>query len=326
MIDANPGDEMGWFWRLGDLPEMPHAAPPVAGAGAARVPGGVQELPRPALPGEEPRRVEEQARRLRRHARDPAQGLRRQAAAGAGARRRRPASSCWPSAARRSPTRSPQGEQAGDGVAFADAKELDLLAAGRRRCAAAIDAPGAEAEVTALRDRVRLAARPAVVAARQEADRPRLGAAEGPAAHRRRAGRGHARATPRSPRRRRRSRLRFDRFGRRIAALDAAAQRDDPARRRARAASSRSAVQDIAVAQLTRQQERLAEYTTQARFAVAQLYDRAYANKEPERAAGQALSRARRLRTALLLAAACVAGGVLDVRQRRRARPTTSRP
>jgi hypothetical protein len=44
------------------------------------------------------------------------------------------------------------------------------------------------------------------------------------------------------------------------------------------------AVQDIAVAQLTRQQERLAEYTTQARFAVAQLYDRAYANKEPERA------------------------------------------
>src|SRR4029077_19615518 len=26
MIDANPGDEMGWFWRLGDLPEVPHAA------------------------------------------------------------------------------------------------------------------------------------------------------------------------------------------------------------------------------------------------------------------------------------------------------------
>ena len=34
-------------------------------------------------------------------------------------------------------------------------------------------------------------------------------------------------------------------------------------------------MQDIAVAELTRQQERLADYTTQARFAVAQLYDRA---------------------------------------------------
>jgi hypothetical protein len=33
-------------------------------------------------------------------------------------------------------------------------------------------------------------------------------------------------------------------------------------------------VQDIAIAELTRQQERLAAYTIQARFAVAQLYDR----------------------------------------------------
>ena len=36
-------------------------------------------------------------------------------------------------------------------------------------------------------------------------------------------------------------------------------------------------VQEIAVAELTRQKERLAAYTTQARFAVAQLYDRACA-------------------------------------------------
>ena len=34
-------------------------------------------------------------------------------------------------------------------------------------------------------------------------------------------------------------------------------------------------VQDIAVAALTQQKERLAVYVTQARFAVAQLYDRA---------------------------------------------------
>ena len=40
-------------------------------------------------------------------------------------------------------------------------------------------------------------------------------------------------------------------------------------------AEQQQAVQDIAVAELTRQKERLAGYTLQARFAVAQLYDRA---------------------------------------------------
>ena len=35
------------------------------------------------------------------------------------------------------------------------------------------------------------------------------------------------------------------------------------------------AVQEIAIAELARQKERLAVYSTQARFAVAQLYDRA---------------------------------------------------
>jgi hypothetical protein len=39
-------------------------------------------------------------------------------------------------------------------------------------------------------------------------------------------------------------------------------------------------VQELAVAELTRQKERLAVYTTQARFAVAQLYDRANAAKD----------------------------------------------
>jgi hypothetical protein len=35
-------------------------------------------------------------------------------------------------------------------------------------------------------------------------------------------------------------------------------------------------LQDLAIASLTQQQQRLAGYTTQARFALAQLYDRAY--------------------------------------------------
>ena len=46
-------------------------------------------------------------------------------------------------------------------------------------------------------------------------------------------------------------------------------------------------VQEIAVAELTRQKERLAQYSTQARFAVAQLYDRANIKKDAPNAAPQ---------------------------------------
>jgi hypothetical protein len=41
-------------------------------------------------------------------------------------------------------------------------------------------------------------------------------------------------------------------------------------------------VQELAVAELSRQKERLAAYTTQARFAVAQLYDRAALARSPD--------------------------------------------
>jgi len=79
--------------------------------------------------------------------------------------------------------------------------------------------------------------------------------------------------------------VRFDTFGKRIAALTPLLDVMIP-RVAALGREQQRAVQDIAIAELTRQQERLADYTTQARFAVAQLYDRAYAtnNKEPERA------------------------------------------
>jgi hypothetical protein len=79
---------------------------------------------------------------------------------------------------------------------------------------------------------------------------------------------------------------RFDRFGQRIAALTPLLNVMIP-RVAALSREQQKAVQDVAVAELTRQQERLADYTTQARFAVAQLYDRAYATKEPERAAAK---------------------------------------
>jgi hypothetical protein len=50
------------------------------------------------------------------------------------------------------------------------------------------------------------------------------------------------------------------------------------------AQQQRVAVQELAVAELLRQKERLAAYGTQARFAVAQIYDRAASTKEGSRA------------------------------------------
>jgi tetratricopeptide (TPR) repeat protein len=91
----------------------------------------------------------------------------------------------------------------------------------------------------------------------------------------------------------------------RLDAALAAAQRDEPARLdafagridalaarvdamlprvAALAQEQQVAVQELAVAELTRQKERLAEYGTQARFAVAQIVDRAATAKEGNRA------------------------------------------
>jgi hypothetical protein len=48
-------------------------------------------------------------------------------------------------------------------------------------------------------------------------------------------------------------------------------------------------LQEIAVAELEGQKDRLIEYATQARFAVAQIYDRANQKSEQKREAGRAI-------------------------------------
>ncbi len=79
---------------------------------------------------------------------------------------------------------------------------------------------------------------------------------------------------------------RLDQFAARIDAL--AARLDGMAPRVATLAQEqRAAVQELAVAVLVRQKERLVAYGTQARFAVAQIYDRASQGKDGGRATGQ---------------------------------------
>ena len=77
---------------------------------------------------------------------------------------------------------------------------------------------------------------------------------------------------------------RFERFAVRIKELDARIQALIP-RVAALGVDQEKAVQGLAVAELERQKERLAVYATQARFAVAQIYDRATSStKEGDRA------------------------------------------
>lgn len=76
---------------------------------------------------------------------------------------------------------------------------------------------------------------------------------------------------------------RFERFAARIKALDARIQALIP-RVAALSRDQEQAVQGLAVAELERQKARLAVYATQARFAVAQIYDRATSTKGGDRA------------------------------------------
>ena len=87
----------------------------------------LQELPRPALPATQPRGVARQAGRLQRHAGDAPQGLRRAPAGDPASASSRSASTRWRKRRDGVAAEIAKGEADGDGVAFADAKQLDLL-------------------------------------------------------------------------------------------------------------------------------------------------------------------------------------------------------
>jgi hypothetical protein len=76
----------------------------------------------------------------------------------------------------------------------------------------------------------------------------------------------------------------FDAFGKRIDELAARIKALQP-RVAALTTEQQQALQDTAVVALREQQQRLVGYTNQARYAVAQLYDRA--TQKPERKEGE---------------------------------------
>lgn len=269
----NPGEEMGWFWNLAELPEMPHA-------------GHLTQV----LAQHDFQEAFKNYRDLMFLGRNLAQwrdslgayrdmlAERRKAFA-----ERLPATQSGAQGTvaglaelkQRRATLAAELERVqrdGDPIAFADPKQDELL----QRLAsvqAAIKANDKDPEVAKLTDKVRLLS--GALAWQLAQDFPsRLWVAQKAL---RDADLQIAQAEGRSEaiaKAQREEPARFDAFARRIDALEASLNGLIP-RVAALTTEQQQAVQGIAVAELTRQQQRLAEYQTQARFALAQLYDRA---------------------------------------------------
>jgi hypothetical protein len=179
-----------------------------------------------------------------------------------------------------------RGEAEADGVAFADARQLDLLA---RIASAKALAAGDDPALVQARPRVRLAAGALAwqlaqdYSARVWPMKAELAAIDAQLAEAARRDAALAQAQRDEP-------ARFEAFAKRIAALTPLLDVMIP-RVAALTKEQQFAVQAIAVAELGRQQERLAAYATQARFAVAQLYDRANAKADPKTEGDHAAAR-----------------------------------
>ncbi len=273
MLDSNPGEEMGWFWGLRELPDMPHAthlAHVLAQHDFQEALKNYRDLLFLT------KNLQEWRDKL--DVFNDMLGNRRNAFA-----QRLPVVQSRASEIGIEPLRArlqalqrevAAADAAADGVAFADDRQLDLLARIARVKAALPAAPGKPdtPEAQATQRRARLAA--GVLTWQLAQDFPSrswntkqqlLQIADG-LEKAQQSGAALAQAQRDEP-------LRFEAFAKRIAALTPTMDQLTP-RLATLSKAQQQVVQGIAIAELKRQQERLKLYTTQARFALAQLYDR----------------------------------------------------
>jgi hypothetical protein len=278
LLEKNPGEEMGWFWNIGELPELPHAS------------HLTQVLARHEF--QEAFKNWRDLRFLGRNLQGWADALavykdmlanRRQAYAERlpGVRARASAIHLDELAVKGAllAAELASAENDADGRAFADATERDLLARvdNVRR---GLEGRGSDPETTAMREKLRLASGALTWRLAQQFPdrlwqaRKALNATDAAISDVRRHEAELAKAQQDEP-------ARHEEFARRIAELEASVRGMIP-RVAALTLEQQGQVQELAVAELTRQKERLVAYTTQARFAVAQLYDRAALARSPD--------------------------------------------
>jgi predicted nucleic acid-binding Zn-ribbon protein len=281
LIERNRGDEMGWFQRLDDLPDLPHAghlAPVLAQHEFQEAFKNYRDLLFLTQNLEEWHEKlgvfnDMLTTRRKAYADRLPQVRARAGEIGLDAMRKRRDKVAAEISA---------GAAQADGVAFANAKQLELLTL-VKSAQATLDKTPASAETDQARARLRLASG---VLTWQLADdytgrawlaKKELVSIDSQIAEAQARDAALAQAQRDEP-------ARFDAFGKRIAALDPLLQAMLPKVAVLRR-EQQAVVQEIAVAELTHQKERLAIYATQARFAVAQLYDRANIKKDEDHVA-----------------------------------------
>ncbi len=272
LLDRNASDAMGWFRGIDELPEMPHAAHLAQVLSQHEFQEAFKNFRDLRFLS---KNLEEWRDKLGVF--DDMLATRRKAFAERLPQVRERASGIGLDGLRKRgdavAAEVTQGESQSDGVAFADARQVDLLAR-VARVQGALKEAGANPEFDSARERIRLAA--GALTWQLAQDRPsrvwqakrEIQAIEAELTQALQRDAALAQAQRDEP-------ARFELFAKRIAALTPLLQAAIP-RVAALAKEQQGQVQDIAVAELTRQKERLAVYSTQARFAVAQLYDRAY--------------------------------------------------
>lgn len=271
LVQRNPGEEMGWFWRLESLPEMPHAGHLAPVLAEHRFQEAFKNY----------RDLRFLAANLQRWSEDIAVfgdmlGTRRQAFAQklpqVLAASRQSGREALEQRRDALAQELKQAEASADGVAFADAGERALI----KRLAdvqAVLAKAGDEPDMAQARERARRVAGALSwqlaqhYPVRDWQARKALAAVESGLAKGAQQEAVLMLAQAQEPRR-------FEAFGVRIAELDQRLHALMP-RVAALSGEQQQAVQAIAIEALEQQKQRLAAYTQQARFAVAQLYDRA---------------------------------------------------
>ena len=280
LLQSNPGEEMGWFWNIRVLPEMAHSgnlAQVLAQHDFQEAFKNYRDLNFLAknLQTWLDKLVafEDMLTNRRKAYADRLPQIRAQAAeAGLGDLQRRHDALA---------SQLERAEVETDAAAFADSKQADML----ERIASARQTIAANAGDASLVDAAEQLRRVEGALTWQLAQefparvwetRKALQAVDAGLAQARQREAALARAQVDEP-------VRFDRFGQRIAELAHRIRALVP-RVAALKAEQQGQVQELAVAELVRQKERLAEYVTQARFAVAQLHDRAHLAQDGEHA------------------------------------------
>ena len=285
LMSRNPGEEMGWFQTFRDLPLMPHA-----------------RLLTPVIAGNEFQEAFKNYRDLQFLGHNLAEwhdnlgvfgdmlSTRQQAFAERLPRIRAQGEASGLDIAhlqQRSDDNAAavkQAEEAADGVAFADVNERELQQRLARVTSTLANLPpDVDPSLAEAHDRLRRVAGALAWQLAHEFPARMWGAKKGQKQTEDALvdARAHDEALTRAQRD---EPARFEAFARRIAELDARLNVLMP-RVAALGKEQQGALQEIAVTELVSQKERLAAYTAQARYAVAQLYDRATEPKEGDHAA-----------------------------------------